>query len=234
VGECSGLTTPTLLVGDDRGNVWELLAHTYSLRMIGIRLGILILLTMTSTSQQAAIALQTDKQSSVSEPTLPVIYQKACPFEGCTFRQWTVKKRSKMYSSWQKNRSLVVTLKTGEKVMGLTGVLILRKPDRFLVKHPIPHFSLTVGDVILQYAEWGEGAADLWAKGVWYKSFDWGETEDGNLILSDDNVTIVEHGSREWWVQVKTASGKTGWVLASGNFDGMDALAETSSENHSG
>jgi hypothetical protein len=134
----------------------------------------------------------------------------------------------------QKNRSLVATLKAGEKVIGLTGVLISRKPDRFLVKRPIPRFSLTVGDVILQYAEWGEGAADLWAKGVWYKSFDWGETEDGNLILSDDNVTIVEHGSREWWIQVKTASGKTGWVLATGNFDGMDALAETPGENHSG
>ena len=55
----------------------------------------------------------------------------------------------------------------------------------------------------------------------------WGETEDGNLILSDDNVTLIEHGTREWWVQVKTASGKTGWVLDSDNFDGMDALAET-------
>ena len=205
---------------------------SYLLSMLA-RLGTLILLAITMTAQ-TPIAERKGETTGIDEPVLPVIYEKACPFEGCTFRQWTVKKPSKMYSSWQKNRSLVATLRAGEKVVGLTGVLISRKPDRFLVKRPIPHFSLTVGDVILQYAEWGEGAADLWAKGVWYKSFDWGETEDGNLILSDDNVTIVEHGSREWWVQVKTASGKTGWVLASGNFDGMDALAETLGENHSG
>jgi hypothetical protein len=194
--------------------------------MIAMRLGTLILLTMISTAQQTAIAPPADKRSGITEPALPVIYQKACPFEGCTFRQWTVNKQSKMYSSWQSNRNLVATLKAGEKVTGLTGVLISRKPDRFLVKQPTPYFSLKVGDVILQYAEWGEGAADLWAKGVWYKSFDWGQTEEGDLILSDDNVTLVEHGSREWWVQVKTLSGKMGWVHASGNFDGMDALAE--------
>ena len=116
---------------------------------------------------------------------------------------------------------------------GLTGVLISRKPDRFLVKQPIPYFSLKVGDEILQYAEWGEGAADLWTNGVWYKSFDWGQTEDGSLILSDDNVTLVEHGSREWWVQVKIISVKTGWVLALRNFDGMDALGDPSTQHQS-
>jgi hypothetical protein len=202
--------------------------------MFAMRLVVLMLLLLRmSAAQQPTIASPENKELKVHEPTLPVIYEKACPFEGCTFRNWTVKTESTMYSSWHDKRSAVATLKAGEKVIGLTGVLVTRRPDRFLVKLPIPYLSLKVGDVILQYAEWGEGTADLWANEVWYKSFDWGQTEQGNLILSDDNVTLVEHGSREWWVQVKTISGKVGWVLADGNFDGMDALADSSNNDDS-
>ena len=98
-----------------------------------------------------------------------------------------------MHSSWQDSRSVVATLKAGEKVSGITGVLVVWKPDRFLVKRPIAHLSPKAGGVILQYVEWEEGSADLWAKGVWYKSFDWGQTgEDGDLVLSDENVTLAE------------------------------------------
>jgi hypothetical protein len=93
-----------------------------------------------------------------------VIDYNAFPFEGCTFRKWTVTHDSKMYSSGQEDRAELVELKAGEGVMELTGVHITRKPDRFLVTQPIPALSLNVGDVILQYTYWGEWVADLWAK----------------------------------------------------------------------
>ena len=188
---------------------------------------------MTLAAAPMPSAPPAERKAHTSEPVLPVLYEKACPFEGCTFREWTVAQLSTMHPSWEDSRSVVATLKVGEKVTGITGVLVVRKPDRFLVKRPIAHLSLKAGDVILQYVEWGEGSADLWAKGVWYKSFDWGQTgEDGDLVLSDENITLVEHGSSEWWVQVKTLRGKVGWVLANDNFNGMDALGDPPTEDH--
>jgi len=130
-----------------------------------------------------------------------------------------------MYSSWRGNRTKLVMLKAGEGVTGLTGVYIIRKPDRYLVKQTSTAFSLKTGDVILQYAEWGEGAADLWANGHWYKNFGSGVTDDDNrLVLDENSFKLVAHGIKEWWVQVKRVDGQTGWVLVEDNFDGMDSL----------
>jgi hypothetical protein len=205
--------------------------------MMTVRLIVLILLTTLVLAQQPSVTIPARPPQGPAEPNLPVIYYKICPFEGCTFRKWTVNRKSEMYSSWQDNRREVTTLKPREEVTGLTGVLVIRKPDRFQVRKPIPYFSLKTGDVILQYAEWGEGYADLWANGVWHKNFDWGQTEDGDVVLTnagftlpqilrDNNVTLVQHGIKEWWVQVKTVGGQTGWVAAKDNFDGMDALGD--------
>lgn len=204
--------------------------------MIAIRFGILMLFAALATAQQAAVASRA--QAIRAEPGLPVVDYNACPFEGCVFRDWTVNRHSTLYDTWQKGRKAVGHLSVGEKVQGLTGVYITRKPDRFVVKQAIPYLSLKTGDVILQYAEWGEGYADLWANGVWYKDFDWSQVDDGQaitladggftspLVFRDDNVTLVRHGIKEWWVQVRSVGGKTGRVLAQGNFDHMDRFGE--------
>jgi hypothetical protein len=133
--------------------------------MMTVRLIVFSLFTTVTLAQQPSVTSSAKPQQRPVEPSLPVINYKACPFEGCTFRKWTVKRKSKMYSSWQDNRHEVTTLKPREEVTGLTGVLVIRKPDRFQVRQFIPYFSLKTGDVILQYAEWGEGYADLWANG---------------------------------------------------------------------
>jgi hypothetical protein len=166
----------------------------------------------------------------MGEPDLPVVVDHACPFEGCTFREWSVEKETTIYSSWHDDRAQVGTLKMGEKVQGITGVYITRQPDRFLVTQPIAALSLKVGDVVLQYGEWGEGTADLWAAGQWHKNFDWGESADGHLILSDENLTLVRHGVKEWWVQVKRPDGLAGWTPATDNFGHMDQLGDAPEE----
>jgi len=196
-----------------------------------IQLAALCALATFSLAQQPPPAASTNVKGSIGEPSLPVVNYNACPFEGCTFRDWIVNKDPAMYSAWQDDRKLVGQLKQGQTVRGLTGVYITRRPDRFLVREPIPALSLEIGDVILQYGEWGEGAADLWIRGEWHKSFDWGQTEDGKLILTDENLMLARRGVKEWWVQVKTSDGTTGWVLADGNFDHMDQLGDAPDES---
>lgn len=175
----------------------------------------------------------TRQSASIGEPSLPVVSESVCPFEGCTFREWSVEKDTTLFSTWQDGRHQVGEVKGGEKVQGLTGVYITRQPDRFLAMQPIPQLSLNVGDVVLQYGEWGEGYADLWARGVWHKDYDWGTTEDGHLVLADDNLKLVRKGIKEWWVQVKRADGLTGWAIANGNFGHMDRLGDAPDDSTS-
>jgi hypothetical protein len=160
------------------------------------------------------------------EPKLPVIDENACPFEGCTFREWTVTKDSTLYSAWQDGRTETGTLKPGDKVTGLTGVHLTRKPDRILVRQPIPDLAVRPGDIILRYMYVGEGFANIWAKGNWHKEYDCSFIieQNGSGCANECAAVVTETGVKEWWVQVKTGNGKTGWVLVQDNFDGMDIL----------
>jgi hypothetical protein len=198
----------------------------YSFRMIAPLLSALLLLASFVIAPQSTTGTPA-APAGVAEPGLPVIDYNACPFEGCTFGKWKVKKESTLYSSWQKGRTELGKLKPGEDVTGLTGVHITRKPDRILVKQSIPDLGLKPGDIVLRYMYLGEGFANIWANGVWHKSEDctFITEKSGEGCLRDCSALVIEEGAKDWWVKVRTSDGKIGWVLVEDNFDGMDSLA---------
>jgi hypothetical protein len=49
--------------------------------------------------------------------------------------------------------------------------------------------------------------------------------KNGEGCLRDSQVIVSEVGAKDWWVKIKTADGKIGWVKVEENFDGMDAFA---------
>jgi hypothetical protein len=193
--------------------------------MIATRLPAALLLVTFAIAQQSATKAPA-KPGIVAEPSLPVIDYNACPFEGCTFGKWKVKKHSTIYSSWRKGRAELAKLKPGDEVTGLTGVHITRKPDRILVKQAIPDLRLKPGDVVLRYMYLGEGFANVWFNGVWHKSEDCTFVTEMNAsgCLRDCAAIVTEEGVKDWWVKIKTSDGMVGWVLVEDNFDGMDSL----------
>ncbi|HEX6803101.1 MAG TPA: hypothetical protein VF133_05415 [Terriglobales bacterium] len=167
-----------------------------------------------------------DQQHLVAQPKLPVVDYDACPFEGCTFGKWKVTKESVLYSSWAEDRTKVGNLRPGSDVVGLTGIHLTLQPDKIRVDVAIPELGVQPGDVILRYMYRGEGFADLWAGGQWHKDYDSSfitEKEDAGCMRGCA-AHVLEDGEKQWWVNVKLPSGKTGWVLVDGNFDGIDAL----------
>jgi hypothetical protein len=159
-----------------------------------------------------AIAQVPPTISSVPEPTLPVIDYNACPFEGCTFGKWIVSKDVALYSTWKKEREPATTMKKGKVVIGLTGVHITYEPDRVQVLQPLPELGLKPGDIILRYMYRGEGFADIWAKGRWWKDYECTFIIEKNNsgCLRDCPAKVILNGHKEWWVQVKTPDGFTG------------------------
>jgi len=187
-----------------------------------------------ATSQQAPPITSTN--SRVSEPKLPVIEYDACPDKGRTVSDWKIGVESTLYSSWRAPRTQAGVLKA-QNVTVLSGVNVIREPDKILVTRPFPDLNLVPGDIILRYGYFGEGVANMWAKGVWHREYDLGRTTEKDAksgCLSDEcDSRVIEEGVKEHWVQIKTGTGVMGWMLAdkithgkfwdSGNFDSLCA-----------
>jgi hypothetical protein len=176
---------------------------------------VLIILGQTNTTKPTA-----------DEPALPLIDYNACPFEGCTFGKWIVNADTTLFSTWKEARKPVTTVHKAQIVTGLIGVHITHEPDRIRVLRPISDLHLQPGDIILRYMYHGEGVSDIWAKGQFYREYDCSfVTEKNNsCCLRDCSAKVISKGRKVWWVRVKTTEGLSGWTVAEGQFDCMDAL----------
>lgn len=163
---------------------------------------------------------------SAAEPSLPVIDENACPFEGCTFRKWLVTKDATLFFSWKENKTPVITVRKGQIVTGLTGVHVTYQPDRIQVLRPIPELNLQTGDIILRYMYRGEGYADIWAKGQLKREYDCSFITEinGSSCPRDCAARVISEGRKDWWVRVKTSAGSIGWTIVEDQFDCMDVL----------
>jgi hypothetical protein len=160
------------------------------------------------------------------QPTLPVVDDNACPFEGCSFRKWIVTRNTEAYSTWRAGRKAVATLAKGEVVTGLTGVHLTLAPDRIQVTKAIPDLNARPGDIILRYMYRGEGFADIWVNGKLYREYDCSfitEKTDGGC-MRDCGARVVSDGRKEWWVELRTSRGMRAWVKVDDQFDCLDSL----------
>ncbi len=195
--------------------------------MIATRLGTVILLVTIATAQQTSAPKSA--KPSIPEPRLPVIDYGACPGE---VPHWKIERSDRVYSSFRDKRAIIGMLKAGEEVTTLKGVNVIREPDRALIKPSgakslaqVKGVSLKPGEVVLRYGLHPDGTYKLWAKGVWF-AYDYEEIAEKGDICGFGNknqctIEIIKNGVSEWWVEVKTSNGRTGWVLAGKSSHGV-------------
>lgn len=160
-----------------------------------------------------------------AKPALPKVDENACPFEGCQFGAWTARDGVQLYSTWKPERATVATVTAGEAVTAVTGVYITLEPLEIEVTAPMPNYGLKPGDIVLGYMNVGEGFFNAWFNGNWVDEFDGSgiATSDGSGCQRNCNAKLAKAGRNEWWVEIKTKGGKTGWTKESDKFDGRDA-----------
>jgi hypothetical protein len=165
------------------------------------------------------------------EPSLPFFDWKACPFEGCAYRQWTAREAVTVYDTWKQDRRSIARLSAGDTVDGVTGVVITFKPGVIRMDRDLPDQGLKRGDTILTYTYRGEGFAAVWFKGRYYSEFDISFAkgpDGGGCGGAHCAATYVDPGKKVWWAEVKLTSGRMGWVdMGQASFDGVDMLAGT-------
>jgi len=184
-----------------------------------VRLVAILLVASFTTGKQSDSATS----SNIPEPKLPVIDYHACPGKREPIPNVKLVKDDVIYSS-PDNGKLVARLSAGEKVTVLAGANVIRQPDRAVIKYVSPDGTswppLKVGDIVLGYGWHVDGNMVFWAKGVWFEEDIEAVAEKGECGFTSGfgpggcTIDIVKDGVIEWWVQVKTSSGVSGWVLA--------------------
>ncbi len=192
-----------------------------------ITLSAVILLSLIN----AGPALSIDKPV---RPTDPYIARGACPFECCTFREWTVARSVDLYANPNSSTRIArIDSHHTHHVRGLTGMVILH-PVSHVLRHAIvvnPSVTRKGGrsDVTIPAAEeiWlldrlGEGYVHLWWRG---KVYDFGilDTDDDQDLAEGNTLLDKADEGAVWWVKVRTASGATGWTRDNDAFGDMDS-----------
>lgn len=148
------------------------------------------------------------------QPPMPYVDRGACPFECCTYRQWTVEKPTAVRAAMNDSSPVIYNLKRGEKVLGMTGVVITRQPGilEALKNTKLDKYSLKRGDRIYLLTYLGEGFNKIWFKGRIFE----GDPNDKTAFKT------IRANDAVWWVKVKNRRGRIGWTRQHENFGNMD------------
>jgi hypothetical protein len=149
-----------------------------------------------------------------SRPTMPFVDKGACPFECCTYREWTVDKPIAIRSAMRDGSSIAFRLKKGERVRGLTGSVITSQAGevRVLKRTKIGRFTAQPGDTLYLLTYVGEGFHRVWFKGRITEE----ETYDRKIFRELRKPKAV------WWVKIRNSRGQTGWSREPDNFGNKD------------
>lgn len=105
-------------------------------------------------------------------------------------------------------------LRAGEKVRGMTGVVITTVPGVAEVLKPVVEgrVRLSRGDRVFLLTNLGEGFAKAWFKGRIFQA----------EVLDDEQYKIVSDTKSVWWVKVRNSKGQVGWSRQPEHFGNMD------------
>ena len=131
---------------------------------------------------------------------------------------WVVK-RYKMeqavgvYDTWKAERKKIADVARGTVVSGLRKLSVVYEPDVIAITADMPKLGVKAGDTILRYTVEGEGFADFWVKGRWYKEFDGSfiTEPDTNGCSKNCSGKVANVGRKEEWANVRLQDGREGW-----------------------
>jgi hypothetical protein len=117
--------------------------------------------------------------------------------------------------SWKATRREIGSVPSGTMVEVLEDRIVVDAPDVVRVTNSIDALNLKEGDKILRYARLGEGWADIWAEGCWYRAV------NADFITEPDgagcggtrcSARVTKLGSQTWWFRILRPDGKSGWT----------------------
>jgi len=144
-------------------------------------------------------------------PELYVDYNH-CPGEGCQYGEWTSLEQITIFDKPNGNKK-IGEIPAGESFTAIAGNVYLT-PMEVIVKESIEVYD-SIGSIVLKpgrkyyvLSNIGEGHSKVWV--------------NGRIMISSD---APYNSSQKWWVEIRTKSGKKGWIFpADYSISGSDYL----------
>jgi hypothetical protein len=142
-------------------------------------------------------------------PAFPFEDWGACPMECCAYREWSVQKDTVVRTDRSEKAAAAFTVKAGEWVTGVTGMVIVTSPGRGVVKTSMKlgERQASPGDVVEYLTYQGEGFFKVWFKG---------QMLDG--VEGYEPIVMTVEPVWEWWAEVRNSKGQVGWTNQTENF----------------
>lgn len=156
----------------------------------------------------ANLGAQDDGIPISTPPSLPATAE-----ENWTVKHFKIDRRRTVYDTWAAKRSKIGNLMPGSVVSGSLKLSVVYKPDTVIITAAMPRFGVNVGDTIFRYIYEGEGFADFWIKGRWYKQLDGSflTEQNGNGCSKNCSGKVTELGKKEEWSRVRLPDGRDAW-----------------------
>jgi hypothetical protein len=166
-------------------------------------------------------------------PKAPFEHWGACPFECCTYRDWTAEEEIPVYKERDTSNEPIFFVKKGAVVKAMTGVVVTKKfgvteivksgPFGYHPNSDKKVLRLRAGEKLytLHYA--GEGMEYFWYRGKIYldeisvPENAWGE------VPGADEVKVLSRPKYEWWAKLRDKKGRIGWTPHTDHFTNQDA-----------
>lgn len=153
----------------------------------------------------------------------PKVLRGVCPFECCTYREWTAAEGAVAYRAERDTGAAAFTLAAGERFTAHDGNVHVDRAGLAVVTDTAElrrgmgrTYGLAPGDTLAVLAPAGEGHMWMW---------------NGRETFTADPMyggRIVREVKWDWWVRVTNAAGQTGWLRMAGlrgRIAGADACA---------
>jgi hypothetical protein len=151
-------------------------------------------------------------------PPIPFEDEGACPFEGCTYREWTTNAPVRVLTDRRQDAPVAFELPQGARVTALTGVVSTVVPGIVQLIDPVEietgqgTIPMRAGEVFYLLTYEGEGFGKVWIKDRVYTGVDL------SRFKPKRKPTAI------WWVKVRNRRGQVGWTPHPEAFDGKDRL----------
>lgn len=171
------------------------------------------------------------KRGSAQGPAEPYVVRGACPFECCQYGSWVTRGAMPVYSSERAGGRPLFRLSAGDTVIALTGNVHVLRAGRVAVYRRLPgnwadDDSLPPpgpGDTVYVLDYQGEGYWRYWHRGRTGSGPAFWEPEWRRDTLAP-LARLIREPISEWWVRVKTGTGREGWLrVPDAGFGGYDA-----------
>jgi hypothetical protein len=175
------------------------------------------------------------------QPPLPFYDWDACPFECCTYREWTLSYPVSFHQTHAKESPVVFRLEEGQTVQAVTGVVVTAKCGTATVLKSLegfgiakdgvsPPLALKPGQTLCTLHYEGEGSSLFWYGGKLYS----GEVSNDSFGEPPESGNFRTDSSPEasWWVMVRSPTacngvscraGEVGWSNETSAFKHKDS-----------